>query len=87
MPFVPSKHLNLQDPGLSVRIEDDTLVVSAERAARFVWLRVPDCAVVFDDNYFDMAAGEVRRIKILRSDAKCELAQVEARSLWHSYQQ
>ena len=87
VPFVPSKHLNLQDPGLSVRIEDDTLIVSAERAARFVWLRIPDCAVVFDDNYFDMAAGEVRKIKILRSDTKCELAKAEARSLWHSYQQ
>ncbi|MHB1462788.1 MAG: beta-mannosidase [Armatimonadota bacterium] len=84
--FVPCKHLELRDPGLSVRIDGDQLVVTAQRAARFVWLRIPGKNLVFSDNYFDISAGEQRVVSVLRADEAYELGQVELRSLWDSYQ-
>ncbi len=60
-PFVPSKHLALRDPGLTVQtgVEGDTLVVqvSAQSLARFVELAIDGADVVFSDNYFDLPAG------------------------------
>jgi beta-mannosidase len=60
-PFVPSKHLELRDPGLTVqtRVEGDTLVVqvSALSMARFVEFAIDSADVVFSDNYFDLLAG------------------------------
>lgn len=84
--FVPCKHLALRNPDLSITVDGDQIVVTADRAARFVWLRIPDKNLVFDDNYFDMAAGESRTIRVLRADEPYELRHIEARSLWDSYQ-
>jgi beta-mannosidase len=60
-PFVPSKHLALRDPGLTVqtRVEGETLVlqVSAQSLARFVELSIDGVDVVFSDNNFDLPAG------------------------------
>jgi len=59
--FVPSKHLELRDPGLKVDIrqEGDRLAfdVSARELARFVCLELEGADVVFSDNYFDLPAG------------------------------
>ncbi len=61
VPFVPSKHLELRDPGLTVntRVEGQTLVVdvSAQALARFVELSIDGVDVVWSDNYFDLPAG------------------------------
>lgn len=84
--FVPCKHLELHDPGLCVQVRDGTIVLTAKRAARFVWLRLPGRNLVFDDNYFDISAGEQRVIAVLRADDEYELSQLVARSLWDSYQ-
>jgi beta-mannosidase len=61
-PFVPTKHLNLSDPAISVamRIRNKQIVleVKAQSLARFVELKLagaPD--VVFSDNYFDVPSG------------------------------
>ena len=62
-PFVPTKHLVLPDPDLSVTIRSinrNTLAIAitAQSLARFVELKLdgaPD--VVFSDNYFDIPAG------------------------------
>ena len=66
-PFVPSKHLDLEDPRIDVRVEarGEELVVRliARSLARFVELKltnVPD--VVFTDNYFDLPAGRAVEI-------------------------
>ncbi len=60
--FVPSKHLDLSEPGLKIkpRLEDDTLVieVTAVSLARFVELAIEGKDVVFSDNYFDLPAGQ-----------------------------
>ncbi|NLE46539.1 MAG: glycoside hydrolase family 2 protein [Chloroflexi bacterium] len=59
--FVPTKHLELDAPGLTwdVASDKDELVirVSAERLARFVWLDTDEKDVVFSDNFFDLPAG------------------------------
>jgi beta-mannosidase len=60
--LVPSKHLALSPPGLSVKVsqQDDELVfeVAALQAlARFVELSLEGVDVVWSDNYFDLPAG------------------------------
>jgi beta-mannosidase len=60
-PFVPNKHLDLRDPGLTAaaRVEGQTLHVdvSAQSLARFVELSIDGVDVVWSDNYFDLPAG------------------------------
>ena len=59
--FVPTKHLQLGDPGLSavVHAADERLkiTVTARAFARLVELTLEDADVVFSDNYFDLPAG------------------------------
>jgi beta-mannosidase len=59
--FVPTKHLQLGDPGLSADVAVDegglTITVSARAFARLVELSLQDVDVVFSDNYFDVPAG------------------------------
>lgn len=60
-PFVPDKHLRLEDPGLDVRTvaQGDSLALTlqARSLARFVELSLHDADVVFSDNFFDLPAG------------------------------
>jgi beta-mannosidase len=67
--FTAPKHFNFPDPKLSLRIEGDEVVVSAETYAKSVELMPLDCDAIFEDNYFDMIKGE-RRIKIIKGDPK-----------------
>jgi beta-mannosidase len=59
--LVPSKHLSLSDPALSVDVsqQDDEWVfeIKAQKVARFVELALEGVDVVFSDNYFDLPAG------------------------------
>jgi beta-mannosidase len=59
--FVPTKHLSLEPPGLSVtpRVEGGTLAidVTARSLARMVELSLDGADVVFSDNYFDLPTG------------------------------
>ncbi len=74
--FCAPKHFHFQDPRLTVRLDRDTVVVSAEGYARSVELQCgPD--VLFEDNYFDLNAEE-RHVKILRGTP----AFVRARSVY-----
>jgi beta-mannosidase len=70
--FAEPKHLKLQEPGLTVRVvkePDGTYcaVVRARRFAKAVTLEVKGEDAVFDDNYFDCDAGDVRRIRFRSS--------------------
>jgi beta-mannosidase len=60
-PFVPNKHLDLQDPSLKVEVapaeEKLAFTVSAQSLARFVQLSLAGADVIFSDNYFDLPAG------------------------------
>jgi beta-mannosidase len=60
--LVPSKHLSLAPPELSVKVsqQDDELVLEVaalQSLARFVELSLEGVHVVWSDNYFDLPAG------------------------------
>jgi beta-mannosidase len=83
-PFTPSKHLELTDARLTLKVgSDDTghfVDVTTDKAARFVCLSVPGRDLVFSDNYFDIPAGRTVRVR-----ADVPLDGVTAHSLKDSY--
>lgn len=83
-PFVPSKHLDLPDAKLTLKTGADEIGpfvdVTADKAARFVCVRVPGKDVVFSDNYFDLPAGRTTRVW-----ADAPLDGISAHSLRDSY--
>jgi beta-mannosidase len=90
--FVPSKHLALADPGLSVKVDrsGDSLhfEVSAERLARFVELSLEETDVVFSDNYFDLPAGRTAILTCPMPEGwslHTARAQARVRSLYDSF--
>lgn len=73
VPFVPSKHLKLTDPGLTVTVHETSegfeIQLKAERLARFVWLALEGAdeatnGAIFSDNYFDLPAGRTITITL-----------------------
>ncbi len=66
--FVPSKHLELLDPVISVEVESRDGAVSislaAQHTARFVMLDVPGTNVRFSDNFFDLPAGRMVTVTV-----------------------
>lgn len=60
-PFVPDKHLSLEDPqlGAEIRYTSGLLHISlnASSLARFVELSLEGADTIFSDNYFDLPAG------------------------------
>ena len=74
--FCAPKHFKFTDPKLTVALEGDEIVVTANAYARSVELQAgPD--TLLEDNYFDMDAG-TRRIRILRGTPEA----VSARSVY-----
>ena len=65
--FCAPKHFRFVDPQLSVRVEGDEAVVFARAYARSVEIVCDDGDVLFEDNYFDLNAGE-KRVRILRGE-------------------
>ena len=66
--FVPPKHIERLDPGLRVAVVNEpdgtySAVVSAHRFAKAVTLSVTGEDAMFEDNYFDCDAGDVRRVR------------------------
>jgi beta-mannosidase len=66
--FAEPKHLKLSDPGLTVRVVSEPdgtycAVVKARHFAKAVTLELSGEDVVFEDNYFDCDAKDVRRIR------------------------
>jgi beta-mannosidase len=59
--FVPNKHLDLAEPGISVQPSINggmvELKVSTKSLARFIELVLEGADVIFSDNYFDLPAG------------------------------
>ncbi len=59
--FVPTKHLNLSEPGLGMKVSLDgkelSIHIAAKQLARLVELTIEGADVVFSDNYFDIPAG------------------------------
>ena len=73
--FSYPKYFHYLDPKLTVRVEGDEIVVTADAYATSVEIRNETEDLVLEDNYFDMNAGE-RRVKIL--DGKPEGLQVRS---------
>ncbi|MDA3960686.1 MAG: hypothetical protein PF961_07835 [Planctomycetota bacterium] len=90
--FARPKHLELQDPGLSVEVEavggGYEAVVRAERPALWTRLGLNEADATFADNFFHLQAGETRRITIMPTETLDEdalRAQLRVSSLYHSY--
>jgi len=64
--FVPTKHLNLSEPGLETKVslvgKELSIDISAKQLARLVEVTIEGADVVFSDNYFDIPAG--RSVKL-----------------------
>ncbi|NLV57487.1 MAG: glycoside hydrolase family 2 protein [Clostridiales bacterium] len=67
--FCAPKHFGFEEPGLTVQVQGDEIVVTARAFARFVEIRSQDADMLLDDNFFEMNGGE-RRVKVLRGEAK-----------------
>lgn len=65
--FTTPKYFAFADPKLSVRVEGDEIVVSADTYARSVEILNEEETLLLSDNYFDMNAGE-KRVKILKGE-------------------
>jgi len=88
-PFVPNKHLELSDAGLSAtaRVKGQTLFVdvSATTLARFVELSIDGSDAVFSDNYFDLPAGATVTITTPLPKHWTAKSKVQVQSLRESY--
>lgn len=74
--FCAPKHFKFKDPGLTVKVENDEIVVTCNAYARSVEIQC-GADVVLEDNYFDMNKG-TKRVKIVRG----EVTDVTARSVY-----
>ncbi|MBK8047845.1 MAG: glycoside hydrolase family 2 protein [Anaerolineales bacterium] len=90
--FVPNKHLELNETGLTLSVREVVdgvaIDVTAKTLARFVELSVEGVDVVFSDNYFDVPAGRTRTVRAARPEGMTaeELkAAFKARSLYDVY--
>ncbi len=66
--FCQPKYYKFENPKLSVRVEGDEAVITAEAYAKDVEILNANEDLLLSDNYFDMEPGE-RRVKILRGTA------------------
>lgn len=67
--FTPPKHYPFRNPELSLRREENELVVTAKNYAKNVSIEGVDGDVKLSDNFFDMNAGE-KRVQILEGNAQ-----------------
>ncbi len=88
--FAPYKHMNLEDPALTVRAEETAsgiqLRVRAVKPALFVRLDLKGGDCVLSDNFFHMRGGEERILTPLRGEYTLREWQekLEITSLFHS---
>lgn len=72
--LVKPKHFHFEDPALSFQVEEAGgtiwVEVSAKRYARGVRLCAGALPIRFEDNYFDLHAGETRKIKAIPTGEK-----------------
>lgn len=94
--FVKSKHFAFKNPQLSIEVSDagDKLLlnVTSKAYARFVELDLSEADAIFSDNYFDLSAGDIKHLEILKSDLSKPLTadelktQLTVRSLFDTYE-
>jgi beta-mannosidase len=76
--FVKSKHFAFVCPEISTRVleEKDRFVIQIESKAfaRFIELGLKTEDAVFSDNYFDLSAGDVKKVEVKKKDLSEELS-------------
>ena len=65
--FCPPKQFRFREPGLTVKVEGDSLLVTAKGFAKAVEIQNEAQDMLLSDNYFDLNA-ETRRVKILKGE-------------------
>jgi len=88
--FVPTKEMKLQDPGLTFEVTESgsgpLVIIHADKLARQVFLEARGLDGRFDDNFFDMAAGESREIIYQGESSGAEIAQkLKIKSIYDTY--
>ena len=89
--FVPSKHLELANPRIAVSIRllrnRWEVALKAESLARFVEIAAGGRPRIWDDNYFDLVAGERRSVSCCRlpgENLATFRSKLVVRSLWNA---
>ena len=67
--FCPPKHFKFADPKLSVKVEGDEIVVSADALAKSVEISNDNDDLLLSDNFFDLNGGE-KRVKVLKGQTE-----------------
>lgn len=67
--FCQPKYYKFENPKLTVRVEGDEVVVTADAYAKDVEILNTNEDLLLSDNYFDMEPGE-RRVRVLRGNAE-----------------
>jgi len=90
--FVPNKHLELVNPGITTVVHGAAnqvqIEVAAQSLARHVELTLDGADVVFSDNYFDVPAGRTRTVTAalpLGWTAEQVRAALQVRTLYNTY--
>jgi beta-mannosidase len=93
--FVKSKHFGFVDPQIEVKAseEEDRFVldVTSKAYGRFIELDLKEADAIFGDNYFDLSAGDVKKVEIKKSNISKELsleelkAELIVRSLYDTF--
>jgi beta-mannosidase len=86
----PNRGLVLEDPGLSIDVTEGAggplVIVRSEKLARQVFLEAKGLEGSFSDNFFDMAAGETRKILYLGEANAMQLAEkLSIKSIYETY--
>ncbi|MEN8224776.1 MAG: glycoside hydrolase family 2 protein [Bacteroidota bacterium] len=87
--FTPEIDMDLPDPGLSFEVpgagSDPVVIIQADKLARQVFLEAKGLDGRFEDNFFDMAAGETRRIRFIGDAGAEDLAKnIRIKSIYDS---
>lgn len=82
--MIRPRNADLKNPNIQLRIDNNALYIKASAVAKYVYIQVDGYEDALSDNYFDLAAGEEKKITL--SHAKKVLpAAVHIRSLYDVY--
>ncbi|MBW8349474.1 glycoside hydrolase family 2 protein [Bacillus sp. IITD106] len=94
--FVKPKHFEFVDPQITVEVQDeqDQFILSVEARdglAKYVELDLADADCKFSDNYFDLSAGDIKKITVQKASLSREISLEEfkgnlsVRSIYNTY--
>lgn len=82
--FVRAKHFNFVNPEITTEVSEENdkfiVLVRSKAFARFVELNLKEADAVFSDNFFDLSAGNARKIEIRKERLSKNLSLNELKS-------